>query len=80
MKQPLWVFILILFAISITCLLFPRTVRSYVIKVVDMGLTSRIEASREYVASDRYLIHLRVIGLGALVMALFSVFVEFRNG
>jgi hypothetical protein len=80
MKTQLLASILVMFALSISCLFFPRAVQSYAVKTFRWKLTPRDEALKAYVASDRYFTLLRAVGLIALLGALLLAYTAFRGG
>jgi len=73
-------FLLLLFAIALACLLFPKAVQSFAVKAVRMGITSRSQGLVTFFNSKQYLIAVRVVGLIALVAALFLSIASIKGG
>jgi len=72
-------FLLVLLALGVGCMFFPRTVQSFALKAVNMGITSKSEALKAFVQSKEYLISVRSVGFIALVAALFLAFASLRS-
>jgi hypothetical protein len=80
MTVPFVLFLLVLFAIALGCLFFPKTVQSVAIRAVQLGVTSRSQALVAFVSSRQYIFAVRAVGLVALVAAVFLSTASLRNG
>ena len=80
MKPLLLAFMLAMFVLGISCLFFSRAVQSVAVKATGTGITSRSEALKAFLRSDRYLTSVRVVGLIALLAALFLAFAALKDG
>jgi hypothetical protein len=75
MRTPilLWSFVVLLAALAVLCLFYPRIVQSYALRAVQTGITARSSGLRSFVSSNQYLYVVRTVGAIGLVMALFVV-------
>ena len=74
MKSVFWVFLLLLFSLGVACVFFPKVIQSAAVRAVDTGITSRSHALTAFVESSTYLIVVRIVGLIALLAAVFLTF------
>lgn len=61
-------FMLVTLSIGTVCILFPHWVQLWAKRSAGMGITGKIPALQRFVSSRAYLFHVRVIGIGALLM------------
>jgi len=59
---------------------WPRSVQSYAIKVVAMGITANFSALRAFIASESFLLVARGTGLAAYLMFLLLGIGIYKNG
>jgi hypothetical protein len=67
-------FLLMLLAIGICCLFFPRKIQSMALEATTMGPTSNSRVLRGFIGSSGYILSLRVIGTIAFIMFLSLLF------
>ena len=70
-------FIALLVLIGIYCLLFPKKIQIGAAKSVSTGITAHFRPLRNYAASQSYLVMVRLVGVGALIMAVFIGVAEY---
>ena len=75
----LLLFLLVLFLAGTVCLFFPRLVQRTASKAVATGATSNIPMLKAYVRSGKYLVNVRVVGVGAYVMFAGLLFAILRS-
>jgi len=59
--------------IGFACLFYPAQVQRWAVKAVESGPSVRIPGVRDFVASRGYLIIVRAVGVGALLMGAFLI-------
>jgi len=59
-----------LFLLGSYCVFWPKSVQTYAIKAVAMEVTANCRALRGFIASERYLLVVRAVGLTAYLMFL----------
>ena len=59
-----------LFLLGGYCVFWPKSVQTYAIKAVAMGVTANCRALQGFIASERYLLVVRAVGLAAYLMSL----------
>lgn len=65
----LWLFIIVLAAFGMLCVLYPEFVQSAALRFVARGVTARMPRLRAFIQSPSYLAVVRTVGAGALLMA-----------
>jgi hypothetical protein len=81
MKSILMMFFLfILLTIAIYCLFFPRSVQTLASRTIELWPASKVRALHTFVNSDLYIVNVRAVGIGALIMFAFIVFGLYKSG
>ncbi len=75
----LMAFVVMLLVAGAIFLLFPHQIQRLAIKYADQGLTSRIIPLKNFVGSPVYLVNVRIVGLGAILMGLFLLWASTRS-
>lgn len=80
MKLLLFImFLLVLLTIGTSCAFFPRNVQTLASKVITIGPTSKSRLLLTFVQSDSYIVNVRVVGVGALLMFSLLVFAFYSS-
>lgn len=76
----LLIFCVALLALGSYCLFRPKSVQTYAVKAVAMGVTANCRALRVFIASERYLLVVRAFGLVAYLMFLLLGIGLYKSG
>ena len=72
-------FMVALVSLSVVCLFFSVNVQRLAAKLVDQGLTSRVEPLKKFIRSDSYLVGTRMVGIIALLCFAFLLWASIRS-
>jgi hypothetical protein len=72
-------FIIVTLAVGVACLWRPDRVQRLAIQATARGMTSRSAALNRFVGSRQYLINVRAVGILALLMAAFLLWMMIKN-
>ena len=72
-------FLLALLTIGISCVFFPGTIQALASKVITSGPTWKSRSLLTFVQSDSYIVNVRAVGVGALLMFTLLVFASYRS-
>jgi len=75
----LFIFIIAMYLLGVICLLFPRRIQSLVLKQASWGITGKATFLKVFIQSDSYLISVKAVGIGSLVLASFLLFVVIKT-
>jgi hypothetical protein len=76
---PFLIFLIVLYTLAVACLLFPRVIQAFAIRLSNTGMASNSPFMRRYFESRGYVIQLRALGLIALLTALFLTYAALKG-